>query len=266
MPTAFLGHLSDDAYGRELLATLEADGVDVDLVSVGHEKSTLAIASIDGARRARYEFVVDGTAAPQLTRAMLPDDLDASIEAICLGSLGLVLEPMASTLMEIAEREQGRRVIVLDPNVRPGLIDDSEYRARLARAISISTIVKASDADLAWMYPDLDPAGAAERVVGQDVRLVVVTLGEEGALAAHGPHRVAVPAPKVEVVDTIGAGDAFCAALLAWLHARGALTADLTLDAQELREALEFACGAAAITCSRAGADPPRRHEVALPG
>jgi fructokinase len=96
------------------------------------------------------------------------------------------------------------------------------------------------------------------------VRLVVVTLGAQGALAAHGTHRVTAPATTVKVVDTIGAGDAFGAALIAWLRDHGALRLDMALDAPQLRDALEFACRAASITCSRAGADPPSRREMAL--
>lgn len=266
MPAAFVGHLSNDAFGRELLQALEADGVDVELVSIGEEPTTRAVASVDAAGRASYEFLLDGTSAPQLTAAMLPDGLADDVEAISIGTLGLVLEPMASTLMDLVDREQSRRVIVLDPNVRPGLVPDRAYRERLARAVSLSAIVKASDADLAWMYPDLDAEQAADRLIHEGVRLAVVTIGARGAFAAHGRVHVLVPAQPVHVVDTIGAGDAFAAALLAWLHDHGALGTDLALDAEQLRDALGFACRAAAITCSRAGADPPWRRELAPPG
>ncbi|MDQ6878522.1 MAG: PfkB family carbohydrate kinase [Candidatus Dormibacteraeota bacterium] len=125
-----------------------------------------------------------------------------------------------------------------------------------------STIVKASDSDLAWLFPSLGYEEAALRILEQGPRLVVVTLGEEGAIGLGAGIRVKVGAPRVEVVDTIGAGDEFGAALLAWLHDHGALRVDLNLNPIELGSALAFACQAASLMCARAGADPPLRAEV----
>jgi fructokinase len=125
-----------------------------------------------------------------------------------------------------------------------------------------STIVKASDADVTWLYPELDLEAAARTLLALGPRLVVVTLGSEGAFGVCQGVEVRVAAPRVQVVDTIGAGDAFGAALLAWLSDHDRLTRDLQLDRDELREALEFACLVASITCTRAGADPPRRAEL----
>jgi fructokinase len=226
--------------------------VSIDLVSIGNEKTTMAVATLDASGRAGYEFVVEGTSAPQLTPAMLPPRLSADVEAIVFGSLGLVLEPMATTLFDLVDRERGGPVLVLDPNVRPGLIPDSEYRDRLHRALGLSDVVKASDADLAWVYEGATHQEAAERLLEQGVRLAVVTRGARGAFAAHRDLRVSVPAVPVDVVDTIGAGDAFGAALLAWLHDHDSLRAGLRLTEDDLRSALEVACRAAAITCSSA--------------
>src|SRR4029077_9978319 len=146
------------------------------------------------------------------------------------GTLGLVLEPMASTLVELVRRERDGRVVMIDPNIRLGLAADGEYRERLQEMISQSAIVKASDADLAWLYPELSYEDAADRVLGEGARLVVVTLGAKGAFASHSGFHVTVDAVKVEVVDTIGAGDAFGAALLAWLHDHDAIEPDLRLE------------------------------------
>ena len=262
VPTAFLGRISNDAFGQELSGGLSADGVSLEFATFGPEATTIAVADVDREGFAEYEFLVKGTSASNLTREMLPESFGPHVAALHLGTLGLVLEPMASTLVELVQREHDGRVVMLDPNVRPGIAPDDEYRARLHEVIADSTIVKASDSDLAWLYPDLDHERAAERVLEDGVALVVVTLGAHGAFGAHREFRVKVDAPQVDVVDTIGAGDAFGAAFLAWLHDHDAIKRNLELDGGELRAALDFACLAAALTCARAGADPPWKWEM----
>ena len=266
VPTAFLGRLSDDGLGRRLSALLTADGASVSLATSGPEPTTIAVAAVDGDGLTEYEFFVEGTAAPNLTPAMLPDSLPDEIDAIHVGTLGLALEPMASTLAELVQRESGRRLIMLDPNVRPGLISDPEYRTRLESLIPLSTVVKASVADLGWLYGEQPYEAVAERILGSGVRLVLVTLGAEGAFGATADLRIHVAAPPVEVVDTIGAGDVFGAAALARLHEIGRLGPDLELDAEELRALLNFASEAASLVCTRVGADPPWRSELQAVG
>jgi fructokinase len=262
VPTAFLGRLSNDKFGRQLVEALKADGVSLELASVGPEATTIAVADVDSEGLADYQFLVQGTSAPNLTPEMIPAHLEEDVNALHVGTLGLVLEPMASTLLEVVRRERDGRVVMIDPNIRVGLIPDIEYRERLHTVLAESTIVKASDADLTWLYPDLSYKRAAERLLGEGVAMVVVTLGAQGAFAAHGDFRLSVDAVKVQVVDTIGAGDAFGAGLLAWLHDQAALKPSLQLQEPELRSAVEFACLAAALTCARAGADPPWRSEM----
>jgi len=262
VPTAFLGRLSNDAFGRELADLLVSDGASLELSSVGSEPTTIAVAEVDSAGLAEYEFLVEGTAAPNLTVDMVPKRLSPDVRAIHLGTLGLVLQPMASTLVELVHRERDGRVVMVDPNIRLGLAPEGEYRERLQEMISQSTIIKASNADLAWLYPDMSYEDAADRILDEGGRLVVVTLGAQGAFAAHRGFHVAVDAVKVEVVDTIGAGDSFGAALLAWLHDHDAIQPDLYLEKEEVKAALEFACLAAALTCARAGADPPWKSEM----
>lgn len=262
VPTAFLGRLSNDVFGRELRELLVSDGVSLELASTGPEPTTIAMVELDGQGFAEYEFFVEGTSAPHLTMAMLPEEFGHEVNAIHLGTLGLVLEPIASTLIEMVVRERGQRLVMLDPNVRAGLSDDGDYRERLLLVVSQSTIVKASKDDLAWLYPGLDYEQAAARILGEGVKLVVVTLGAQGAYGADGIHRIRVSAPPVDIVDTIGAGDAFGAAFLAWLHDHEAIRADLSLDAEQLKAALDYACLAAALDCSRAGADPPWKSEM----
>lgn len=263
VPTTFLGHLSTDTYGKQLADLLVADRVDLSLTSVGPEPTTLAIADVDADGLTSYRFVVEGTSAPNLTPSMLPPSLGPDDGALHVGSLGLVLEPMASTIVQLLQRERGQRLLMLDPNIRPVALTAADaYRSRLDAIIAQSTIVKASDEDLAWLYPELSLEAAMDRILASGVRLVVATLGAEGAWGASDDIRIRVPAPAVDVVDTIGAGDAFGAALLAWLQDHGTLRPDVSLDAEELRSALEFACLAASLTCSRAGAEPPWKTEL----
>lgn len=262
VPTAFLGHFSDDEMGRLLADRLAADGASLSLATFGPEPTTSAIANIGKDGLAEYQFFVQGTSAPNLTREMMPDELPAEVNALHLGTLGLVLQPMASSLSELVRRENGRRLVMLDPNIRPVLAMDAQLRPRLHSLISQSTVVKASAEDLAWLFPTASLLAAAHAVLDRGPRLVVVTLGAEGAVGLTGDGEVQVPAPVVHVVDTIGAGDAFGAGLLAWLHDHGRLSRDLRLDRDDLRAALEFACLVASITCTRAGADPPWRAEL----
>ena len=260
--TAFLGHLSQDRFGRELADLLRADGVGLELTTFGPEPTTIAFADVDTEGSAEYRFEVKGTSAPNLTPAMLPAEFGAEVEALSVGTLGLVLEPMASTLVELIERERGRRLIMLDPNVRLGLADEAGYRERLKSLIAMSTVVKASDSDLAWLYPDIALDEAADLMLKEGVRLVVITLGADGAYGAHRDLRIRVASPAVDVADTIGAGDSFAAALLAWLHDHGLVRPDLALDEAELRSAVEYACLAASYTCGKEGADPPSKQDL----
>jgi fructokinase len=262
VPAAFLGHFSTDEFGRLLADQLAADGASLALATFGPEPTTVAVANIGRDGLAEYEFFIDGTSAPNLSLDMIPAELPAEVTAVHLGTLGLVLEPMASSLAALVRREHGRRLVLLDPNIRPVLATDPQYRPRLDSLISQSTVVKASDADLAWLFPTLPLAEAAHTLLACGPRLVVVTLGAEGAIGVSADSEVKVAAPVVEVVDTIGAGDAFGAALLAWLHDHKRLSPDLRLEREELRQALEFACQVASITCTRPGADPPWRNEL----
>lgn len=262
VPTAFLGHLSNDKFGRELAEMLVSDGASLELATIGSEPTTIALADVGNEGFAEYQFLVQGTSAPQLTLEMLPDRLPPDISALHVGTLGLVLEPMASTIVELVRRERDGRLVMLDPNIRVGLARDAEYRDRLLTLISQSTIVKASDTDLAWLYPECDYKAAVEEILNAGVRLAVVTLGADGAFGGHRDLRIHVAAPAVDVIDTIGAGDSFGAALLAWLHDHDAVRPDLSLEEDQLKAALAFACLAASLTVARAGADPPTKSEM----
>jgi len=259
VPTQFLGRLSTDVYGRQLRDLLEADGADLSLTSFGPESTTLAIANVGSEGHAAYRFVIDGTSAPNLTPQMLPASPAPNVKALHVGTLGLVFEPVATTIAGLVEREHGNVLVMVDPNIRPSAVPN---RARVDRIIAQSTIVKASDADVTWLYPGLDLKSAARTLLARGPQLVVVTLGADGAFGVSADTQVRVAAPSVDVVDTIGAGDAFGAALLAWLSDHDRLDRDLHLDRDQLRAALEFACLVASVTCTRAGANPPWRTEL----
>jgi fructokinase len=253
---AFLGRISDDALGGMLRAGLAEDGVDLRYVVETTDPTTLALAHVGADGGAKYTFYVDGTSAPGLT------DTDAArvlggVDVLCVGTLGLVFEPSAGALERLVATMAPEVLVVVDPNCRPAAVsDEGAYRARLERVLARADVVKASAEDLEWLVPGARPEEAM-RTLLRPGATGVVTLGGDGALvvpARSGARAFAVPAPRVEVVDTIGAGDAFLGALLARRPAPD--------DPDALREAVAFACAVAARTCERAGADPPRAVEL----
>jgi fructokinase len=263
-PVTFLGRISTDRLGQRLARELTDDGVRLDSVVPTEDSTTLALVETDGAGVATYRFYTEGTATPGLTvddaLAALPDD----VAMLHVGTLGLVLEPIA-TALEAVVADAGRSTLVaLDPNCRPDFIPDPDaYRARLTRVLARADLLKASDADLAWLEPGAGPVDAARSLLRDGPDIAVVTLGANGAVVVTADDAVPVPAVPANVVDTIGAGDAFGGALLAWWHERGLGRADLaSLD--RVVEATRFACVVAAKTCEQAGAVPPRRADLAL--
>jgi fructokinase len=261
-PVAYLGRVSSDGFGRRLLSELEADGVGLESIVATDAPTTLALAELDAAGAAQYHFYDAGTSAPGLTLEAASGAFPERVGVFYLGTLGLVFEPMATTLEALVQRIGDDTLVALDPNCRPTMIEDAAaFRGRLSRLLARTDVLKASEDDLAWIDPGADPVGAARGLLGRDGAIALITLGGDGALAVTAEETVAVSAPKVEVVDTIGAGDSFMGAFLAHWRARGLGRSDLgRLDAVE--EAAAFACRVAAITCSRAGAEPPRLGEL----
>ncbi len=263
--TGFLSRVSTDFFGDLLVRTLEANAVDTRLVVRGPEPSTLAFVSIAAGEEPQYAFFNIGAADRSLVAADLPEPLPDAVDCLHFGSFSLAVEPAATTLAELMRRETGHRVISLDPNVRPTLVGEREaYVRRLERLVALATVVKVSAADLEWLYPGASAEAIAVRWRDSGPALIAVTRGTDGAVALTGTTRAAVPGNRVDVVDTVGAGDTFQAGLLARLAEFGRLGRDSvsTLTEAELADALSFAGRAAAITCSRAGADPPRRAEL----
>lgn len=264
-PVAFLGRISRDPFGRFLRQHLAASRVDLTYLREGPEPTTLAFVHVAEGREPEFVFYGEGTADRQVHPEDLPAFFPEDVAALHCGSLSLVLEPIATALDGLLRRERGKRLISLDPNVRPALIRDREaYRGRLEGWIASADLVKLSRPDLSWLYPG-DPINrAAERWRAMGAAVVVVTLGENGAEGFGRAGAVRVPGIPVRVVDTVGAGDAFTAGLLAWLCRNGRLTRGglERLSAGELTSALAYANRVAALTTTRAGAEPPYRDEV----
>jgi fructokinase len=261
-PVAYLGRISSDGFGARLRRELEADLVGTATVVTTDAPTTLALVELDASGGADYRFYAAGTSAPGLTLEAVTAVLPESLDALYLGTLGLVFEPIATTLEQLTTLVGDDTLVALDPNCRPAAIDDSAaYRERLGRILRRADVLKVSDDDLDWLVPGRAPADAARELLGQARTPALVTLGRAGALVISAGEVASVEAPPVEVVDTIGAGDAFMGAFLADWRSRGLGRAELD-SYDELVEATRFACRVAAITCSRAGADPPRRAEL----
>jgi fructokinase len=266
VPVGFLTGLSTDLFGEQLAADLAASRVATDLSIRSHLPTTLAFVKLtDG--HATYTFYDENTAGRSLTPDDLPDLPDA-VEALYFGGISLISEPCADFYAALAARETARLTIMLDPNIRPGFIrDEARYRVRLDGMIRVADIVKVSDEDLDWIVMGLEmPERKVETLLAMGPKLVIVTRGSAGASAfAATGQRVDVPAPRARVVDTVGAGDTFNAGVLAALAEAGALAkADVAaLSPDRLRTALAKGAAVAAITVSRAGANPPWSEELA---
>jgi len=254
---SFLGAISRDRFGSLLHHQLVADGVDDQLVQFTESPTTLAAAELDEHGAAMYRFYFAETAAPELQPVALPDE----VSILHVGTLGMVLEPMATTLEAMVSGMPDDVLVMLDPNCRPRVTPDhAAYLARLRRMLQRADVVKVSTDDLDFIAPGDRPGGMRMLL---DHRASVV-LHTDGGRAVHihwnGEH-VEVPVPSVEVVDTIGAGDAFGGAFAAWWDQAGLGRTDL-VDHDAVRCAVAASVEVAAISCTRAGAQPPRRREL----
>ena len=263
--TVFVGKLSRDRFGDELYAHLKRNGVDLRLVVRGREPTALAFVVPDGDGGHDFLFYGNGTAEQNLTAGELPDELPHDLSALHFGSYSLMLGSSALAYERLMTRESGSRVISLDPNVRPALVPDREqYRRRIESLLPLVTLVKASIEDLDWLYPDEHYPDVARHWLELGPPLVVVTRGAGGCVALTADLTVGMPAVGVDVKDAVGAGDAFTSALLARLDDQGVLHRDAlaSLPADAMRDVLSYANTAAAVTCTRRGADPPTRRDI----
>jgi len=261
----FFSGLSSDLFGDVLRDSLAASNVDTSLITSADRPTTLAFVKLtDG--HASYSFYDENTAGRMLSIADLPA-LPPVVDTLYFGGISLCAEPAADAYATLAMRESEARVIMLDPNIRPGFItDEARYRKRLSGMIAVSDIVKVSDEDLDWILPGSDDsAHKARSLMADGPAIVIVTLGSKGAVAYFGDGQtVEVSAPKATVVDTVGAGDTFNSGVLAALQDKELLQkrALRSIAPEPLSEALEMGAKVAAVTVSRAGANPPWLHEL----
>ncbi len=270
-PVSFLGGIARDMLGDRLVGVLEAEGVGTATVARFDAPTTLGMVELSADGVPRYAFYGNGAADRLLTAAQLPA-LGEAVRALHLGSYATVVEPVAAALETLVRRERDRRLVAYDPNVRlnvePSL---ARWRDKVETLAGLAHLVKISDEDAHLLYAGEAGEGddaLAQRWLERGAVVVVMTRGGKGASAWHAGGRVDVAAPAIVVADTVGAGDTFQAAMLAWLAEHDALDAArlAALPAAALQALLRFAAEAAAITCSRRGADLPRRAELAPAG
>jgi fructokinase len=256
-PVAYLGRLSTDRLGTTHERMLREDGVDLSPTERTDDPSTLALASLDDDGAASYSFYAAGTAAPGLTPAAALAALPREVAALHVGTLGLVLEPLAAALEAVVAQFADRTMVVVDPNCRPWAIEAPDvYCARLERILRMSHVAKVSEDDLAWLDPGRPPLVAARDLLDRGPRLVLLTQGPAGATVVSPRGDTAIAPVEVDAVDTIGAGDAFSGGWLAWWASHGLGRDDLASDDAAV-EAARFAAAVAARTVARAGASPP---------
>ena len=263
VPSAFLGRVSTDAFGEQIWAHLVANGVDLRLTERGDEPTARAI--VEHTPKLRFRFEGEGTADQALTSASL-DAVAPGPHILHGGTLGLFRGRTAEVLADAAERHDG--IVSLDPNVRPQIIDDRDRWDHFHdRWVARTHLYRGSDEDFDWIWPGESAESCAHALLQRGVRAVMVTRGPEGAVVFTDAGEVRVPGVAVDVVDTVGAGDTFVAGVLSSLSARGLAGRPDALGALSDHDWLEiagFAARAAAITCSRPGADPPTAAELGV--
>ncbi len=260
---AFLGRLSADRFGRLLRASLDADGVTPAVTGPTDAPTTLAVVDVDPAGSPRYRFYTDGTSAPALEYPALAGALPAGVTALYAGGLALVMEPVATSIDRlIASDLPPGALLMIDPNCRPEAITDRRgYLARLSRILRRADVAKVSAEDLDYLAPGTPAAAAAAALLGQGPALVLLTDGPQPARAFLRDEVISADVPPVTVADTVGAGDAFGGAFLAWWSGNELTRADLHRPGP-VREALQAAAEVASLTCTRVGAEPPWLAEV----
>jgi fructokinase len=269
VPVRFAARLADDGFGRRLRAHLAANGVDLSVAIRAHEPTSLAVVHVDQRGGVEYDFRVQAAADWQWTDAELAGIPLERVVALHTGSLAAALLPGAEPIERLVQRSRASATISYDPNCRPALMGPRiEVADRVKRLVRLADVVKASAEDLAWLAPGRAPADVAAAWLRRGPALVVITLGADGVLAsARATPGVFRPGRTVDVVDTVGAGDAFVSALLAALYQRDLLGAHRraalqSIGQQQLVEILDEAVLASAITCTRRGADPPTQAEL----
>ncbi len=255
----FIDGISTDAYGVAAREELLADEVKLDLALTSDKPTCLAIVTLNESGGASYVFEIEGTATFDFSLDWLPDPSRHQPKALHIGTLVTIIQPGADVLYDWALQVAEFAPIVFDPNIRPSVMGDRDiYEAAVEKWAAISSIIKVSDDDLAWLFPNQSVNEAVERWIRDGAALVVVTRGSEGLIGYTADGSVEVPGVKIVVADTVGAGDTVGAIIVEAMVERGIMS----LTGDVLQEVLHRAAAAAAITCSRPGAQPPYKHEL----
>ena len=264
---ALFAGLSTDYLGRRLLQVLQDEGVRTDYLLDFAAPTTLAMVAVGANGSPQYSFRGEGCADRQLQPKHLPE-LGREVRGLHIGSFSLVVQPIAGTLLALVRRESGKRLISLDPNVRLNPEPNIElWRSRIATLVEHADLIKVSDEDLGLLYPEQDPAQVIAGWLQHRCQLVFLTRGGEGATVfsrAHGSW--SVPACTVKIADTVGAGDTFQAALIAWLTEQQLDSVEglRELSREQIEAMVRFAVKAAALTCSKTGPDLPYWQQLDL--
>jgi fructokinase len=255
----FIEGISSDAFGQSVRKELLGDGVGLELSLASEKPTCTATVTLSKSGGASYEFVIDNTATFDFNTSWLPDPERYRASVLHIGTLATIIEPGASELFEWALHVSEFAPIVFDPNVRPSVLGDRHrYCVGVEKWVEISSVVKVSDDDLAWLYPDESISEVASRWIAGGSALVVVTLGAKGLIGFTEKGSEEVDGVAVDVVDTVGAGDTVGAIVVEAIVASSVAE----IHGTALKKVLHRAAVAAAITCSRAGAQPPFEHEL----
>ena len=261
-PACFLGGVSTDAFGRRIRALLDADGVVLGLGAQVPEPTTLAIAQLDEGGAATYRFLMEGTSSAAVTPELALAHADPAASALHVGTLGLVLEPVADAVVALVAAASDDQLVMVDPNCRPSVMTGSAVFAdTLAAVLPRADLVKVSGDDLAFLFPGQEPLAAAAELQESSGSVVLFTDGADAVHVLAAGVDVVVDVPAVRVVDTVGAGDSFSGGVLAWWQRAGRGRADVA-DIDTVVEAVRFGVQVAGLTCQRAGANPPFAQEV----
>lgn len=255
----FIGGISTDSFGLQIVEEMQEDGVGLNLSHTSTKPTATAQVRLDQAGGASYEFTIENTATFDFDREWLLDPSRGKPEALHIGSLATIVEPGEQTLFEWAMTVAEFAPVVFDPNVRTSyLVERARYAASVEKWISITAVVKASDDDIAWLYPGAQLTAVAKSWIDAGVEIVVITRGASGLMAVTAEEVIEIPGVQVKIVDTVGAGDTVGAVFVDAILEHGICN----LRGELLRDALNCAALAAAITCSRAGAQPPTKREI----
>lgn len=263
--TGLLAGLSSDFLGRRLLQVLQHEGVRQDYLHQFDASTTLAMVAVGANGSPQYSFRGEGCADRQLQIEHLPV-LGPEVRGLHFGSFSLVVQPIGDTLLALVRREEGKRLISLDPNVRLNPEPDIEcWRQRVSEWVKHADLIKVSDEDLHLLYPGQTPESVLQGWLQQRCELIFLTRGAAGASVFSRQHGSwSAPAPEVVMADTVGAGDTFQAALIAWLTEQQLDSVDglKRLSREQTDSLLKFAIRASALTCTKTGPDLPYRHQL----